>query len=123
MQMRVRNARSAPLHAASGMFMIGVDWLIFAANLLHGMRDTLAISVAGAALCGGLVLWVEHTRGDAASWRLSGQKALVAGLAVAMPLAVVGSLLGAIAVAWALMVAPPAAKPRKRGPGPRLDLS
>ena len=98
---------SQPVHC--GAMMVCIDWLMFAANLLFSARELLSITLFGVALCAALVLWIEHLR-DGATWKLAGQKAVAAGLAVAVPLPIVGSMVGAIGLVWALIAGPPQRK-------------
>jgi hypothetical protein len=79
-----------------------MDWLMFAVNLLAGTREVLAVSAGGFALCAALVLWIERSRDESAR-RFAAQKALAAGVAVTLPLPIVGSIVGGVAVMWALI--------------------
>jgi hypothetical protein len=109
-----KSLRLSPLHAVSGAIMICSDWLMYAMNLLLGGKALLATTLGGSLLCGACVLGIEHMRAGDRSWRIPAQKALVAGLAVALPLPIVGASLGAVALIWALMVSNSAPHPGAR---------
>jgi hypothetical protein len=108
-----KSAPLAPLHVASAVTMIGMDWLMYAVNLLLDGRHVLPTALAGAVLCAVLVGWVEQVR-EPTERALARQKALVAGVAVVFPLPIVGATLGLVGLVWALLVATPR---RKRAGG------
>jgi hypothetical protein len=145
------SAPLAPLHAASAVTLIAMDWLTYGANLLLGGHSLLLTTLAGSGLCALVVGLMERVReppsfarapegalrphappGDQEATGEDGQvdrardlalrlvrsvatqKGLVAGAAVAMPLPLVGSVMGGIALVWALLVSTAGPKRARR---------
>lgn len=104
------SAPLAPLHVVCAATMIVVDWLMYGANWLLGARSVLLTTLVGSAVCALCVGWVERVR-DPGTRTLATQKALVAAAAVAIPLPIVGTVLGTVALIWAMLVSAP--RPRR----------
>lgn len=81
------------LHPASGVLVLGLDWVLFSGNALTLGLSTLALASIGFALGGvgtGLIQRVYH--GDGMAKALL--KGLLAGITVGIPLPVAGTALG-----------------------------
>jgi predicted CoA-binding protein len=87
-----------PLSMGSALSMIGVDWLIFGATMLWGLTALAVATGLFAALAGVLVLGFERREGR--SQLGLAVRAVLAALAVALPLPIAGTLLGALALLW-----------------------
>jgi predicted CoA-binding protein len=89
----------APLALGSALSMVAVDWAIYFATLLGGLLALKIGIVLGAVLAGGLTWWFERRSHALAGVRLW-SKAVAAAIIVALPLPIMGTLLGVIALAW-----------------------
>ncbi|MFT3928546.1 MAG: hypothetical protein QM778_38810 [Myxococcales bacterium] len=101
-----KSAPLAPLHAASALSMLVIDWLMYGANWLLGARSMLLTTLIGSSACAAFVGWTEHTRNPDAPGAVW-QKAVAAGLLVAIPFPIIGAAVGAVALLWAILVTSP----------------
>lgn len=81
------------LHPASGVLILGLDWLLFSENAITLGLSTLfnvAIGFGVAGLGTGIIQRVYHGDG----WGKATLKGLLAGIAVGLPLPIVGTAVG-----------------------------
>ncbi len=83
---------------ASGLWILGLDWLLFSSNLLSGWLATPVVMVAGFVL-GGVGVFLAQRRAAKDGYGRAAVKALVAGIAVGLPWPIGGTLLGG----WVLL--------------------
>lgn len=91
--------RGSPLHYASALTLIAADWLIYAANIASLGAYFLAVDVAGA-LAALVAITLIESRAAHARPNLAAFKGLVGALIVAYPLPTLGTVFGALALAW-----------------------
>lgn len=83
------------LHPASGILILGLDWLLFSGSVLSLGLSTPALSLLGFAVGAvGTGLIQARYGGDARS--TSSLKGLLGGIAVGLPLPVAGTALGGL---------------------------
>lgn len=84
---------STVLHPASGVLILGLDWLLFSGTAITLGLSTVALATFGFALGGlgtGLVQRIYHGDGTATSVL----KGLLAGITVGIPLPIAGTVVG-----------------------------
>jgi uncharacterized membrane protein len=101
-----------PFHALSIVAMLGCDWFIYIGNMLTHMDAVTAWVVTGS-LSACLLTALAERDVARASWTATTLRALGAGVLVAAPLPLLGTLLAAVAALWAL------GSLRLRGAAPR----
>lgn len=83
------------LHAASGLFILGLDWALFSGNLMSGGLSTPVVVAAGLVLGGLGTALIERFVGQGA-WGPSVVKGLLAGLVVGAPFPIAGTFAGSV---------------------------
>jgi hypothetical protein len=96
-----RKTIAFPFHALSVVAMLGCDWFIYLGNMATHMEAVTAWVLTGSVAAGILTVLAEREIGGA-SRLASALRAAAAGLLVAAPLPLLGTLLAAVAMLWAL---------------------
>jgi hypothetical protein len=96
--MTSRSQRSSFLHPASGLLILGADWLLFTGGVLALGLSTPVLLVLGGVLVTGAVAAIQSRYGADGQWA-SWAKGLVGGIAVSLPLPVAGTGLGGLVLA------------------------
>jgi hypothetical protein len=87
--------RRSFFHPASGVVILGLDWLAFGGDLVTGFIDALVIGVVVFAVTYVAVEWIQRRwHGDPP--RKARLKALLGALAAGIPLPITGTLLGTV---------------------------
>lgn len=93
--------RTCPLHVASALTLLAVDWLVYAINVATWGFEFWAVNLGGAALAC-LMAAIAEGSFDHASVRGAWGKGLLIGALVAIPLPIVGSVAALAALGWHL---------------------
>jgi hypothetical protein len=78
---------------ATGVWILALDWLLFASNILSAWLATPAVMVVGFMLGSAGTFIVQKRAGKDAAW-VAALKAIVAGIVVGVPWAIGGTLVG-----------------------------
>jgi hypothetical protein len=93
-QLPQRSADQPLLHPASGLAILGLDWLLFSGTVISG-GGLLPAMVAGGFVLGGASTWLIQSRLAGDSKRGALWKALAAGALVGAPMPIGGTIVGA----------------------------
>jgi len=93
-----------PLSAGSALSLIVVDWFIYASTMLEGLPGLSLGTLLGAVAAGWATLRFEGRAGQA-STSMQWAKAAASAVLVAMPLPLLGSVVGLVALVWRVMSA------------------
>lgn len=91
-------SHKAPLQLASCFSIIALDVLVYAATMLFHVHGFVAISLFGALLALALVSSFESRAGSSPLHALT--KGAIGSVAVAIPLPIVGTLVGLAGILW-----------------------
>jgi hypothetical protein len=89
-----RSADQPLLHPATGLAILGLDWLLFSGTVISG-GSLLPAMVAGGFVLGGASTWLIQSRLAGDSKRGALWKALAAGALVGAPMPIGGTIVGA----------------------------
>lgn len=86
------------LHPASGLLLLGLDWLLFSAGVITLGVSTPLLATGGGVLAGLGIGWIQHryTEDDRLKQVLKG---IGGGLLVALPLPIAGTAVGGLILA------------------------
>jgi hypothetical protein len=90
--------RKAPLQLTSSLTILALDWVVYAMTMISHVHALLAATLFGALATLVVVTRLENNAGSSLQAALG--KALFASLAVAVPLPVIGSLVGIVGIVW-----------------------
>lgn len=94
---------NAPVHPYSALALVAADWLAMGLNILTLMDAYWPISL-GAAMAAAISTFFVERRLDHASPRLAAIKAACVLPVILAPLPLLGTVVGAVMLAWALVV-------------------
>jgi len=94
-----------PLSAGSALSLIAVDWFIYASTMLLGLPG-LSLGTALGALAAGLATLRFEGRAGQTSNAMQWTKAAASAVLVAIPLPIMGSVVGLAALVWRALNAP-----------------
>lgn len=93
------NKGSFPLSRESVLVIVGFDWLVYAVNMLSELSAVTLVAVGFSLLAGALCAGLE-LRSEGRSFAYAFGSAATASLLVALPLPVMGTVLGMLGLVW-----------------------
>jgi len=97
-----RSSWASPLHIASALTLLAVDWLVYAINVATWGFEFWPVNLGGAALAC-LIAATAEGAFDHASVRSAWSKGFIVGGLVAIPLPIVGSVVALVALGRRLL--------------------